>query len=133
MSPSEYALTTTAGLQVDYYVAPKWALYLESGLQFAEQGNRTISDDYNWWQRHNRNLYVELGVKYTIGRRGWKPAPDVEAINMMHQSEIDALNSQLNDALEENRRLREGKVGSSDAEVIPDIPDVPEVPEVTNQ
>ena len=36
----------------------------------------------------------------------WNKVPDVDAINALHQSELDALNAKLNDANAENDRLK---------------------------
>lgn len=127
MTTSQYALTTTGGLHVAYFVTPKLDVYLESGLQFAEPKAGAANTDCSWWKRHDRNLYVEVGVTYQLGKRGWKNAPDVEGINAMYQSEIDALNAQLNDALEENKRLKDGGAAASDAESVPNVEEIPDV------
>ncbi len=128
MTTAHYGLTVTGGLHVAYFVTPKLDVFLESGLQLAE-ARQGLPDgaDYSRWQKHDRNLYVELGVTYQLGKRGWKNAPDIEGMNAMFQSEIDALNAQLNDALEENRRLKQGGVEASDEEIIPNVEDIPEV------
>ena len=48
--------------------------------------------------RHDRSLNVEVGVTYNLGKATWNKVPDVDAINALHQSELDALNAKLNDA-----------------------------------
>ncbi|MBR5918822.1 MAG: OmpA family protein, partial [Prevotella sp.] len=40
-----------------------------------------------------------------LGKVGWEKTPDVDAIKALSQSQIDALNAQLNDANAENARL----------------------------
>mgnify|MGYP000720215126 CR=1 FL=1 len=56
--------------------------------------------------RHDRSLNVEVGVTYNLGKATWNKVPDVDAINALHQSELDALNAKLNDANAENDRLK---------------------------
>ena len=55
---------------------------------------------------HDRNLNVEIGLTYNLGKTGWSKTPDVEAIKALSQGQIDALNAQLADANAENARLR---------------------------
>jgi adenylosuccinate lyase len=55
---------------------------------------------------HDRSLNVEVGVTYNLGKATWNKVPDVDAINALHQSELDALNAKLNDANAENDRLK---------------------------
>ena len=54
---------------------------------------------------HDRWFTAELGLTFNIGRVGWDKTPDVDAIKALSQSQIDALNAQLNDANAENARL----------------------------
>ena len=41
-----------------------------------------------------------------LGKATWEKTPDVDAIKALSQSQIDALNAQLNDANAENARLK---------------------------
>ena len=54
---------------------------------------------------HDRWFTGELGLTFNLGRVGWDKTPDVDAIKALSQSQIDALNAQLNDANAENARL----------------------------
>ena len=45
-------------------------------------------------------------MNFNIGKGTWKKSPDIEAINTQHQAALDALNARLQDAEEENTRLR---------------------------
>jgi Outer membrane protein and related peptidoglycan-associated (lipo)proteins len=56
---------------------------------------------------HDRNLNVEIGLTYNLGKATWNKTPDVEAIKALSQGQIDALNAQLADANAENARLRD--------------------------
>ncbi len=54
----------------------------------------------------DNNLYAEVGLQFNLGKSTWNKTPDVDAINALHQSELDALNAKLNDANAENDRLK---------------------------
>ena len=54
---------------------------------------------------HDRWFTGELGLTFNLGKVGWEKTPDVDAIKALSQSQIDALNAQLNDANAENARL----------------------------
>ena len=47
-----------------------------------------------------------MGLTFNLGKASWNKTPDVEAIKTMSQSQIDALNAQLNDLNAENAQLR---------------------------
>ena len=46
-------------------------------------------------------------MTFKLGKSTWDKTPDVDAINALHQSELDALNAKLNDANAENDRLKD--------------------------
>lgn len=58
------------------------------------------------WTRRCKNYYFELGVTYNLGSSRWRKAPDMDIVDTLHQSELDALNAALEDANVENERLR---------------------------
>ena len=51
-------------------------------------------------------FYAEIGLNFNIGKSTWSKTPDMETINAQHQAALDALNARLQDAEEENARLR---------------------------
>lgn len=55
----------------------------------------------------DRILNLEVGITYNLSKKRFKRAPDVNALNEINQSEIEAINSQLQDALQEADRLRQ--------------------------
>ena len=55
---------------------------------------------------HPNNVYAEIGVTYRIGRSTWEKMPDMETVNELAQSQIDALNAMLADERADNERLR---------------------------
>ena len=61
-------------------------------------GNHKFNNHDSWFSG-------ELGLTFNLGKVGWEKTPDVDAIKALSQSQIDALNAQLNDANAENARL----------------------------
>ena len=57
--------------------------------------------------RRDHHFTLEVGATINLDKRGWRKSPDVEAIKALSQSQIDALNAQLEDAMAENDRLRQ--------------------------
>ena len=53
----------------------------------------------------DRDLNVEIGLTFNLGKTTFNKVPDVDAINALSKSQIDALNAQLADANAENQRL----------------------------
>ena len=58
-------------------------------------------------KQHQKQWTFEVGLTYRLGNSTWKSAPDVESIRALSQSEIDALNAQLQDAQMEIDQLRQ--------------------------
>lgn len=55
-------------------------------------------------------------MTFNLGKATWEKTPDVDAIKALSQSQIDALNAQLNDANAENARLKEMLANQKPAE-----------------
>lgn len=49
---------------------------------------------------------VEVGVSYKLGKVTFHPIPDTNTLNVLYQSQLDALNAQLADEQAESARLR---------------------------
>ena len=115
MTVNNYAPVIGVGLLNEFKINNKWAINLDinygvseakydgqegllPGAEFKE-GNFKLAN-------RDRALNVEIGVTYNLGKATWKKVPDVDAINALHQSELDALNAKLNDANAENDRLK---------------------------
>ena len=47
-----------------------------------------------------------MGITYKFPQRGFKPAPDVDAIIALTSSQIDAINTALAQQIEQNRQLK---------------------------
>ena len=107
MTHNYYAMDLSVGLQSSWKVAKHLNIYLEAGWNRLEtdiDGGNVTAD--RGWDSHDNNLYAELGLQFNLGKSTWKKTPDVDAINALHQSELDALNAKLNDANAENDRLK---------------------------
>lgn len=109
MSYNSYALGLSAGLLNQFYVSKKVAINVELGLITSENdkdGNAAITGTGRGWDAHDNHLYGEVGLTFNLGKASWDKTPDVDAIKALSQSQIDALNAQLNDANAENARLK---------------------------
>ena len=107
MTHNCYAMDLSVGLQSTWKVAKHWNVYLEAGWNRIEtdiDGGSTGGQ--RGWDSHDNNIYAEVGLTFNIGKSTWSKTPDVDAINALHQSELDALNAKLNDANAENNRLQ---------------------------
>lgn len=108
MTHNFYSMDLSAGIQSTWKVAKHLNVYLEAGWNRVESDiDGGWEDGHRGWDSHDNNLYAELGLQFNLGKSNWKKTPDVDAINALHQSELDALNAKLNDANEENDRLKQ--------------------------
>ena len=109
MTNNFYAMGLSAGILNQFNVSRKVAINLELGWNRYEgdvDGNDKYSNDNRGWDSHDNNLYAEVGLTFNLGKASWDKTPDVDAIKALSQSQIDALNAQLNDANAENARLK---------------------------
>lgn len=107
MTHNLYSMDLSAGVQSSWKVAEKLNVYLEAGWNRIEHDiDGGVERGRRGWDSHDNNLYAEVGLQFNLGKSTWKKTPDVDAINALHQSELDALNAKLNDANAENDRLK---------------------------
>lgn len=71
-----------------------------------------VKDDWASYKkgalRHwDKNVSLELGVTYNLGKHTWDKVPDVDALMAMNKEQMDALNQSLKEQQDENARLRE--------------------------
>lgn len=114
-SDNLYAMQLSVGLQSSWRLSRKLNVYLEGGWNRIEEDFDGHSANPAWkgdeqslrgWEDKDNHLYAELGFTYNLGKATWNKVPDVDAIKALSQSQIDALNAQLNDANAENARLK---------------------------
>ena len=118
MSANCYSPVAGVGLLNEFKINNKWAINLDVNYTLGDNdydGATELLDGAKKSSshslskivaRHDRALNVEVGVTYNLGKATWNKVPDVDAINALHQSELDALNAKLNDANAENDRLK---------------------------
>ena len=108
MTYNSYAMGLQAGLLNEFRLSRKFALNLDLsfGLHEADfDGNGIANASSRSPKSKDRDLNLEIGLTYNLGKATWNKVPDVDAINALHQSQLDALNAQLADANAENDRL----------------------------
>ena len=104
-----YAMNLSAGILNTFRVSKHVGIHLELGWNWAEADCDGVTyGNYGGrvWDSHDNKLYAELGLTFNLGKATWDKTPDVDAIKALSQSQIDALNAQLNDANAENARLK---------------------------
>lgn len=107
MTHNLYSMDLSAGIQSTWKLSKHLNIYLEGGWNRIESDiDGGVEGERRGWDSHDNNLYAEIGLTFNLGKSTWKKTPDVEAINALHQSELDALNAKLNDANAENDRLK---------------------------
>ena len=113
MSVNRYVMQLSAGINSSWRLCRNLDLYAEAGWNRMEDnfdGNEMaqLSNSHHGrgWEDKDNHLYAEIGLTFKLGKATWNKTPDVDAIKALSQSQIDALNSQLNDLNAENGKLR---------------------------
>ena len=109
MTYNDYAMTLNAGILNTWRLSRHVALNLDVNYNLLEprfDGNSLTGPDRHAIKNYDRNLSVEVGLTFNLGSATWNKVPDVDALKALSQSQIDALNAQLNDANAENDRLK---------------------------
>ena len=113
MSYDSYAMGLQFGLLNEFRLSRKFALNLDLAFSGNEPDfdgdSRTLGTDADRpsLKAKDRTFSLEVGLTYNLGKASWNKVPDVDAINALHQSQLDALNAQLADANAENDRLND--------------------------
>jgi outer membrane protein OmpA-like peptidoglycan-associated protein len=105
-SYNTYELSSNMGVINSFKINDKWSWYLDfhytlCGDDFEGVVERKIDTDDPTLKQPHKNLHhdrfftLELGLTYKLGK--WQKAPDLDAINNMHQGQLDALNAQIAD------------------------------------
>lgn len=113
MSANRYVMQLSAGINSSWRLCRNLDLYAEAGWNRMEDnfdGNEMaqLSNSHHGrgWEDKDNHLYAEIGLTFKLGKATWNKTPDVDAIKALSQSQIDALNSQLNDLNAENGKFR---------------------------
>ena len=109
MTHNLYAMDLSGGLLNEFRLSKRVALNVEVGLNRLETDidGTDVTNGHRGWDSHDNNFYGEIGLTFNLGKSTWERTPDVDAIKALSQSQIDALNAQLNDANAENARLKD--------------------------
>lgn len=108
-SDDNYAMQLSLGVQSSWRLSKHLNVYAELGWNHIENdfdGAAKGANGKHCWEDKDNNVYAELGLTFNLGRASWDRSPDVDAMMALSQSQIDALNAQLNDANDENARLK---------------------------
>lgn len=108
MTYDYYAMQLSVGIQSSWRLNKHLNIYLEGGWNRLEGDADGIdwSNGNRGWDSHDNMFYAELGLNFNLGKATWDKVPDVDAIKALSQSQIDALQKQLDDANAENARLK---------------------------
>lgn len=108
MSDNRYAMQLSAGIQSSWRLSKVLNVYVEGGWNRLEEDFSGVvaKSPKRGWESKDNDIYGEVGLTFNLGKSTWEKTPDVDAIKALSQSQIDALNAQLNDANAENARLK---------------------------
>lgn len=111
MTYDRYAIGLQAGILNTWRLSKRVAINLDASFGAHEND----FDGITWQEGHeggrtslkwrDRDLNVELGLTFNLGKATWEKTPDVDAIKRLAQNQIDALRAQLDDANAEIDRL----------------------------
>ena len=112
MTYNRYAMHLRVGILNEFRISDRVAVNLELGWNRHEEdfdgiefGSLFEGHKNRGWEDKDNTLYGELGLTFNIGRVGWDAVPDVDALKRLHEQQLAALQSQLNDANAEIARL----------------------------
>ncbi len=108
MSYNAYSMGLSVGILNTFNLSRKVALNLDInyGIYGAgADGFAHSNANANSLKTKDRMVSVEVGFTYRLGSATWRKVVDTDAQSALAESEIDALNAQLADALAENERL----------------------------
>lgn len=110
MSYNTYALGFSVGLLNTLRISPKVAFNIDinyGSYDPAFDGFSAGSDSKLSLKGRDRAITAEVGFTFRLGNSSWKSSADHDAVQALAQSEIDALNAQLEDLMAENDRLNQ--------------------------
>ena len=110
MSYNSYGFGWNVGLLNTWRLSKHVAINLDLSMGIHEpdfDGSAGYGNKESRWKMENkdRDLNVEVGLTFNLGKSTFNKVPDVDAIKALSESQIAALNAQLADANAENQRL----------------------------
>lgn len=103
---NRYAMGLSVGILNEFWVSRRLAVNFEIGWNRYENDLCGVTTAMGEGiTNHPNNVYAEVGVTYRLGRKTWEHVPDMDLVNELTQSQLDALNAMLADERTENERL----------------------------
>lgn len=103
----------TFGLLNNFRVSKHVQIFADLSIG-ATEGSIDQANPDNWANykknkmRHwDKDVRLDVGVTYNLGKCTWDKVPDVDALMAMNKEQMDALNQSIKEQQEENSRLRE--------------------------
>ena len=96
------SITANYGLINSFRVSKHWAINLELAGTFLRNGFSGVEGSNG----HDMMWSANLGIAYKFNKVDWEHSVDVPALNAMHAAALAELMSQLNDAQDENNKLK---------------------------
>jgi outer membrane protein OmpA-like peptidoglycan-associated protein len=111
MTSDFYGMDLSFGILNEFRLAKKLFLNVEVGWNRLEQdfdgrSGHNLGRCARGWEDKDNNVYAEVGLTFNLGKGTWDKVPNVDALNALHQSQLDALKAQLNDLNNENADLK---------------------------
>ncbi|WP_178792202.1 OmpA family protein [Bacteroidaceae bacterium] len=101
-APRRHFFAFNFGLINTFHIADAWDLNLE----LYGMGAENQFDGKTFTKGLDVMLGATVGITYKFPQRGFKPAPDVDAIMALTSSQMDAINAALAQQIEQNRQLK---------------------------
>lgn len=112
-APRRNSLTFNFGLINTFHLASAWDLNLE----LYGMGTENKFDGKTLEKGPDFMVGATLGITYKFPQRGFKHAPDVDAIMALTASQMDAINAALAEQIEQNRQLK-AQLANTPTEVV---------------
>lgn len=118
MSHNTYAIGLGAGIINQWHLSRKTAVFLDLGWHAYEPDFDGAGGNLagHGLPTKDQKITLSLGFTYHFGRASFQHVPDIETLNVLSQSQIDALNAQLADEQAESERLRSMLANQSSGE-----------------
>jgi hypothetical protein len=108
MTYNTYAMGLGAGIKGQWHFTTNIAFGLDLSWMAYEPDFDGYGGSlaYRGTKSKDRVLQLELSFTYNLGKGTFETVPDIDALRVLTDSQIDALNAQLADQQAENERLR---------------------------
>lgn len=103
----------TVGLLNNFRISNRVQLFADLHVGATEGSLDKANNDkwatYKKTKSHHwdKDLTLDLGVTYNLGKHTWSKVPDVDALMAMNKEQVESLNQTIKEQQDENTRLRE--------------------------